>query len=352
VAADTGQSGSGAVGATGTTPPVSAETPLLWASAILAAMGWPQTKSNIDAMVAWEQAEGGAWDNTASYNPLNTTQTESGSTSANSVGVQAYTSWAQGLAATVATLNQNQRGYSAIRAAFASGNASSTLPAALSSSAWGTNGGTVANLLSSQGYVQYESQTGAAGNTGSSGSAASSTCAFGIGPLCIFSEAGLQKFYGALLMGAGGLILLVGGGLVVVGALAETRAGRAVSKAAGDTGVGRVVGAAGAPVRAVQGSRQRGRARTAQATETARRESNRTAGETHTRAVRRAQLRTSRARARDAEARARVGPAPRAARTRTVVRTRNPTGGGLPSRMREERRPVQNRAKYDAVFGD
>lgn len=50
----------------------------------------PVTPANESALETWERAEGGNWNNGASGNPLNTTQREPGSTSINSVGVQAF----------------------------------------------------------------------------------------------------------------------------------------------------------------------------------------------------------------------------------------------------------------------
>ena len=74
---------------------------LTWAQALLVAMRFPVTADNIAAITAWEMAEGGHWYNTAYYNPLNTTQSMPGATVFNSVGVKAYTSWKQGLEATI-----------------------------------------------------------------------------------------------------------------------------------------------------------------------------------------------------------------------------------------------------------
>ena len=344
-----------------------AETPLIFAEQVLQGMGWPLTQSNLDAMVAWEMAEGGAWENSAAYNPLNTTQPEPGATSAGTsqASIRAYTSWSQGVAATVATLSQNQRGYAGIRQAFASGNAASTLPAALNASAWGTNGNLVAKILAGRGYQQYALKTGAAGTGSSSSSSSSSGCAFGVGPLCIFSQAGLNRFYGALLMGAGGLIGLVGLGLVVVGALAETKLGRTTERAFGAAGLGTVVGAAAAPGRAVQGRRQAGRERAEgqqRQQEAAQRQQ---ASEAHQAAVRRAQLRTQRARARRAEESVRTQRAitqgrddsanirsyernEGAERRREAVESRR-AGRSLAA---QNRRRIAQRQKFDDVFGE
>ena len=285
--------------ATSTATGSGAQTPLSFAQAVIAAMGWPETQSNIDAMEAWEQAEGGNWENNAAANPLDTTQPEPGSFSINSQKVQSYTGWPEGIAATVATLKQNWRGYAAIRTAFESGNAAEYLPAALNASAWGTNGSAVMKILKEKGYTQYGNITSGGAASGSSSS--SSGCAFGVGPFCIFSESGLQKFYGALLMGAGGLVLTVGLGLVVIGALAETKLGKTATQAFGSAGMGKLVGAAAAPSRAVSGRRQRRQASEAQAASQQESERRRLSRQQ----IDRARVRRERARAREAEAKAR-----------------------------------------------
>ena len=60
-----------------------------WAVALLDRLGAPTTAQNIQAVTSWEAAEGGHWNNTAYYNPLNTTQDAAGATAMNSVGVKA-----------------------------------------------------------------------------------------------------------------------------------------------------------------------------------------------------------------------------------------------------------------------
>lgn len=104
-----------------TTPTIS--TPAEWAAAQLTYMGLPTSASNLAFLTGWYTAEGGNWHNTATYNPLNTTLQLPGSSAiaGNSAGVQAYTSWGQGLQATASTL----QGYPAIYSALKSGNASS-----------------------------------------------------------------------------------------------------------------------------------------------------------------------------------------------------------------------------------
>jgi hypothetical protein len=107
-----------------------------WANAFLAAAGEPQTSENVRAVVGWEKAEGGHWADSARFNPLNTTQAEPGSVPINSVGVQAFTSWAQGLQATVATIRNGR--YGGILAALAAGNCAQCVANAVAASPWGT----------------------------------------------------------------------------------------------------------------------------------------------------------------------------------------------------------------------
>jgi hypothetical protein len=111
-------------------------TPTTWAQALLGALGDPATSENVRAITSWERAEGGHWSNSARFNPLNTTQKEPGSAAMNSVGVQAYTSWDQGLAATVATLRNGR--YGGILAALAAANCAPCVAAAVGASPWGT----------------------------------------------------------------------------------------------------------------------------------------------------------------------------------------------------------------------
>jgi peptidoglycan hydrolase CwlO-like protein len=111
-------------------------TQITWAQAFIKSLGMPMTADNVAAIVAWEMAEGGHWYNTAYYNPLNTTQSMPGATIFNSVGVKAYTSWAQGLKATVITIRNGF--YEGILAALRAGNDAQAVAAAVAASPWGT----------------------------------------------------------------------------------------------------------------------------------------------------------------------------------------------------------------------
>jgi hypothetical protein len=111
-------------------------TPASWAAALLAKLGLPTTSPNLTAITAWENAEGGNWHNSDAYNPLNTTQSAPGAVATNSAGVKAYTSWDQGLTATVQTLTNGM--YGGILAALSKGSSADDVVSAVVKSPWGT----------------------------------------------------------------------------------------------------------------------------------------------------------------------------------------------------------------------
>jgi uncharacterized protein YukE len=106
--------------------------------ALLQRLGAPVTKSNLQFLIAWSNEEGGNWHNAAHFNPLNTTLMQPGAVSMNSVGVKAYTSWDQGLGATVATLRNGR--YDDIVAALKGGNAAQTAVNAAGLRTWSGGG--------------------------------------------------------------------------------------------------------------------------------------------------------------------------------------------------------------------
>lgn len=112
-------------------------SPYTWAVALLQGLGMPTSGTNIEFIMSWETAEGGNWNNTATANPLNTTESGYGGTSINSVGVKAYPSWENGLQATVAVFQNGL--YGNILALLKTGDAPpAALATAVSSSQWGT----------------------------------------------------------------------------------------------------------------------------------------------------------------------------------------------------------------------
>jgi hypothetical protein len=104
-----------------------------WAVAYLHAGGFRATRCNVAAIEGQEHAE-------ATYsryrNPLDSTEREPGSWSINSVGVQHYASWGQGLRATVVTLRNGR--YPAMIAALRAGNDAQRYADAAAASDWGT----------------------------------------------------------------------------------------------------------------------------------------------------------------------------------------------------------------------
>lgn len=110
--------------------------PADFAIALLRTLGAPLTPSNVEALVRWQHLEGGAWNNVAQFNPINTSMRMPGSHSINGAGVQAYTSWTEGLTATMATLNNGM--YRGIVAALRAGTSAQAVYSAIASSPWGT----------------------------------------------------------------------------------------------------------------------------------------------------------------------------------------------------------------------
>lgn len=104
---------------TGQAPSVA--TPDAFWTQVLVDMGAPITTSNIQALRAWSEREGGG----GAWNPLNTTRPEPGSTFFNhlsgNTGVQNYNSAAQGAQATADSINNGL--YPSIVGAFKTGSA-------------------------------------------------------------------------------------------------------------------------------------------------------------------------------------------------------------------------------------
>ena len=91
--------------------------PVQWAKDFLTQLGAPVTASNVQAITAWEQAEG----TKAAFNPLATTQSGfAGETQFNSVGVKNYASYQDGLDANVKVITNGL--YGNILAALQQGN--------------------------------------------------------------------------------------------------------------------------------------------------------------------------------------------------------------------------------------
>jgi hypothetical protein len=107
-----------------------------WARDLLERMHYPVSEDNMAALLAWQYAEGGHFNNSAHFNPLNTSKTWPGAESMNSHGVKAYDSYADGMDATVATLNLDY--YKDVRAALKEGDSARAVLGAVVASPWGT----------------------------------------------------------------------------------------------------------------------------------------------------------------------------------------------------------------------
>jgi hypothetical protein len=82
-----------------------------WELCVLQGLTTPATQANVSNLAAWQDAEGGSTNNTAAYNPFNTSRTTNAANQPlpevdSSNGFPAFANWAAGCAATVATMLQ------------------------------------------------------------------------------------------------------------------------------------------------------------------------------------------------------------------------------------------------------
>ena len=118
--------------------------PVQWAKDFLTKLGAPVTASNVQAIAAWEQAEG----TKAAYNPLATTQGGyTGETQFNRVGVKNFATYQDGIEANVKVITNGL--YGNILAALQQGTSAMAVAQAVASSPWGTGHG-VERVLASQ----------------------------------------------------------------------------------------------------------------------------------------------------------------------------------------------------------
>jgi hypothetical protein len=119
-----------------------------WAKALISKLGGNATEANTSAVISWMAQEGGHWGNSAGYNPLNTTRSMPGAKlmdggPGRAHGVKHYTSWEQGLEATVLTLTEKakERGYDKIVNSIITGKDKNRIMDAVYASKWGTGKG-------------------------------------------------------------------------------------------------------------------------------------------------------------------------------------------------------------------
>lgn len=134
------------------------DTRSAWAQDLLTRLGMPLSQSNINFMIAWQAKEGG--DHTGGhneggrFNPLNTTHVMPGATAYNSVGVRNYTSYEQGMSATIYTMKLPY--YTDILAAMHRDDVNAAI-SALARSPWGT--GNISDVYSAVLAGQHEYDT-------------------------------------------------------------------------------------------------------------------------------------------------------------------------------------------------
>jgi hypothetical protein len=119
--------------------------PVQWAKDFLTKLGAPATASNVQAITAWEKAEG----TKATFNPLATTQGGyTGETQFNSVGVKNFASYQDGIDANVKVITNGR--YGNILSALQQGTSAMAVAQAITSSPWGTGSGVERVLASRQ----------------------------------------------------------------------------------------------------------------------------------------------------------------------------------------------------------
>lgn len=113
-------------------------TPLRFAHALLRTLGAPESENNLRSVLGWIAQEGGHYYNSALFNPLNTTMPMPGGRSwSGSIPIKIYSSWQEGLDATVKTLQNGL--YNAILIAFAQSRAPDDTLAIIDKTPWGTH---------------------------------------------------------------------------------------------------------------------------------------------------------------------------------------------------------------------
>jgi hypothetical protein len=131
-----------------------------WARALISKLGGTANETNTSAVLSWMAEEGGHWKNSAGYNPLNTTRNMPGAKlmdggPGRAHGVKHFTSWEQGLEATVLTLTEKakERGYDKIVNSIITGKDKNRIMEAVYASKWGTGkgGGTSGSTDSADG---------------------------------------------------------------------------------------------------------------------------------------------------------------------------------------------------------
>jgi hypothetical protein len=187
-----------------------AVSPISWAQSELASLGVPLTAVNEQSLIAWALREGGG----GTYNPLNTSQPEPGSTTFNSSGVQDYPSWDTGIEGTTATIEQ-----SAYTQIYADLQAGTGIGATSELGTW--SGGAYDSLASTWGeagqYLNGQSTPLPSGTSGSSGSGTQQATLASFNPLN--PSTWVPSILGSVIGSSGIEDALERGALIVFGAI-------------------------------------------------------------------------------------------------------------------------------------
>lgn len=116
-----------------------------WAVRLLNRLDIKPNRQNVKALVGWQRAEGGHYNNDARFNPLNTTQPMPGAGNTGTQGnIKVYRSPKQGLRATVKTLRNGR--YDNILGALQQGSAQD-VASAIGRTPWGTSSDLVSRTI-------------------------------------------------------------------------------------------------------------------------------------------------------------------------------------------------------------
>lgn len=128
-----------------------------WTYAFLLRLGYPLVENNEIAILTWIRSEwGGAAPIPASFNPLNCVTPLHHSTVFNSIGVQKYETWEDGMDATVQTILESGNNYEPIRTILAGGAKDLVaFLAAVGASHWGSHP-TVSYLTYTETHLESE----------------------------------------------------------------------------------------------------------------------------------------------------------------------------------------------------
>lgn len=192
-----------------------------WARDFLTAIGAPASQQNVNAVVNWETMESGGGGGL--FNPLNSVLGAPGASDVNSVGVKNYTSYKQGIQASVSTFTQSQ--WAGVVNGFRANNPSAA-QAALNAE-YATWGGGPINILGGSGANVTGTGGGSAGGASLTSTSSSDPsnddegCLWklgkvGLGPISVGGECLLSRSQGRALLGA---VSLLGGATLMLAGL-------------------------------------------------------------------------------------------------------------------------------------